>query len=209
MIVGRLRRRLAEERGVTIVELLITMAILGIVISGLTTVFVSGSHAELDMNRRYQAQEQARLALDRIRTDIHCASAAQAQTIGTYPGLKLAINNQIGIGNCSTAPVVSWCVVTVTTTPVRYALYRSTATSNICVAGSDATRVLVADYLINTNAFSTAATIAQNALQTVGVDFRINVNPAVPQNTYELSDSIVARNASRCVISSCTAPTVS
>ena len=152
---------------------------------------------------------QARLALDRIRQDIHCASAAQAKTIGTYPGLKLAINNGT-IGNCSSAAVVSWCVVAVTTTPVRYALYRSTATSNICT-GSDGTRLLVADYLIsNSNAFTTTATIPQYALQTVGVDFRVNVNPAAVQNTYELSDSIVGRNATRCVTAGgCTAPTVS
>ena len=77
---------MSDERGYTLVEMLVVMAILGVVIAGLTTVFVSGSRAELDMNRRFQAQQQARLALDRIRADLHCASAAQVQTINSYTG---------------------------------------------------------------------------------------------------------------------------
>lgn len=70
-----------DQAGYTLVELLAVMLILGIVLTGLTTAFVSGSHAELTLNRRFQAQQQARLALDRIRSDVHCAFAAQAQTV--------------------------------------------------------------------------------------------------------------------------------
>src|SRR5205823_9436825 len=99
------------------VELLVVMAILGTVLGGLTTVFVSGSNAQLQLTRRYQAQQQARLALDKLRVDIHCASAAQAQTINTYPGLKLNVTNCY-----TTATTVSWCAVP-STTPSRYTLY--------------------------------------------------------------------------------------
>ena len=80
------RLRTARRAGFSLIELLVVMVILGVVLAGLTTAFVSGSKAETDLNRRFQAQQQARLALNRIRWDIHCASAAQAQTIGTYPG---------------------------------------------------------------------------------------------------------------------------
>ena len=74
-----------------------------------------------NLNLRFQAQQNARLALDRIRVDIHCATAAQAQTINTYPGLKL---NE---SNCYAAtPTISWCVVQFSATPVRYQLFRST-----------------------------------------------------------------------------------
>jgi prepilin-type N-terminal cleavage/methylation domain-containing protein len=202
--------RLRSEGGYSLTELLIVMVILGIVLGGLTTIFVSGSNAELDLNRRYQAQQQARLALDRVRADIHCASAAQAQTIGTYPGVKLTIGNATGVGNCDSAPTVSYCLVQVSATPPRYALYRSTSTTNIC-SSTDTARVRVADYVVTTtNAFTTAATIAQNAQQTVGVDFRVSVNPTTTQDVYELTDTIVARNAGRCITSGgCTAPTVS
>src|SRR5437763_266578 len=65
-----------NERGYTMVEMLVVMSILSIVIAGLTTVFVSGGRAELDLNRRFQSQQQARLALDKIRVDLHCASSA-------------------------------------------------------------------------------------------------------------------------------------
>jgi prepilin-type N-terminal cleavage/methylation domain-containing protein len=192
-----------EEQGYSLVEMVVVMAILGVVLSGLTTVFVGGSNAEISMNRRFQAQQQARLAIDRLRGDIHCASAAQAQTIGTYPGIKLAV------ANCSSAtPTISWCAVQVSASPARYQLYRSTATSSICTT-SDTVRVLVADYITSSSVFTTA-TIPQYSLQTVGVDLNVNVSPATATaDAYRLTDSIVARNSTRCVTSGgCSAPAV-
>ena len=198
-----IRRLLREERGYSLIELLIVMAILGLVLGALTTVFVSGSNAELDLNRQFQAQQAARLALDKIRVDIHCASAAQAQTIGTYPGLKLAFPT----GGCY-ASTVSWCAVPSATMTGRYALYRSIATSNICTS-SDATRILVADDLTTSSVFTTA-TIPYLGLETVSVDLPVSVNATATLNLYELKDSIVARNYSpRCTtVAGCAAPTV-
>ena len=54
------------------------MAILGIVLVGITTMFPSGVRAETRANREFQAQQNARLALDRIRRELHCASAISA-----------------------------------------------------------------------------------------------------------------------------------
>jgi prepilin-type N-terminal cleavage/methylation domain-containing protein len=190
-----------REDGYSLIELIVVMAILGTVIAGLSTVFVSGSRAELDLNRRFQAQQQARGALDKLRNDVHCATAAQAQTIGTYPGVKLAV------ANCyASTPTVSWCLVPVTTTPVRYALYRTTATTNIC-SSSDTARLLVADYLISSSNPFTTATIPRYSLQTVGVDIKVSVNPTVTKDVYELTDSIVARNSARCATSGGCTPT--
>lgn len=180
----------AKEEGYTLVELLVVMVILGTVLAGLTTVFVGGSNAEIRLNQRFQAQQQARLALDRIRTDIHCASAAQAQTIGTYSGsIKLAETSCYAY---VATPTVSWCPVSVTST--RYQLYRSTATSSICTS-SDATRVLIADYLTTSSNVFTTAAIPQNSLQTVGIDFKVSANKKTPTlDVYELTDSIVVAN---------------
>ena len=195
----RARSHIRREDGYTLIEMLVAMVILGIVLGGLTTVFVNGSAAELDLNRRFQAQQQARLALDRFRVDVHCATAAQAQTISTYPGVKLAVSNCY-----ASATTVSWCVVQVTNPPLRYQLWRSTATSNICT-GSDATRVLVADYLTNsppTGVFTTAD-IPQFGLQTVAIDFKVSVNAAATtKDVYELTDSVIARNSTRCTSAS-------
>lgn len=189
-----------EERGYSLVELIVVAAVLGVVLSGLTTVFVGGSNAELSLNRRFQAQQQGRLALDRLRGDIHCASAAQAQTIGAYPGIKLAV------ANCApTTPTVSWCAVPVTTSPSRYQLYRSTATSNVC-APSDTTRLLVADYITSSSIFTTP-TIPQYSLQTVRVDITVSANPTTTLDAYRLTDSIVARNSTRCLTSGGCTPT--
>lgn len=200
-LVKRLR---GGEQGYSLIEMLVTMVILAIVLAGLTTIFVSGQNAEATLNRRFQAQENARLALDRIRGDIHCASAAQAQTINTYPGVKLADGNCFGA-----TPTISWCVVQYSTTPVRYQLFRTTTTGTTACTATDASRVLVADYLTSSSAFTTA-TIPQYTLQRVGVDFKVSANATTSTaDLYELTDSIVARNATRCVTSGgCSAPSV-
>jgi prepilin-type N-terminal cleavage/methylation domain-containing protein len=184
-----------NERGYTLIEMLIVMAILGIVISGLTTIFVSGSRAELDMNRRFQAQQQARLALDRIRADLHCASAAQVQTINSYTG-----GVAISAPNCSSA-TIDWCLVPSTKLTGRYALYRTTSASNKCAA-ADTGRLLVADYLTrNTGVFSTLTNVSNGSLEVVVVDFPVSVNPTSTSDVYELKDMIVARNSTRCATS--------
>ena len=192
-----------SEKGYTLIELLVTMLILGAVVAGLTTVFVSGSNAEAQLNNRFQAQLQARTALDKLRYDIHCASAAQAQTISTYPGVKLSI------ANCfSSTPTIAWCAVQVLASPPRYQLYRTTGTTNICTS-SDASRLLVADYLTSSSVFTTS-TIPQYSLQTVGVNLTVSTNnKSKTAEVYKLSDSIVARASTRCVTSGgCAAPTV-
>jgi prepilin-type N-terminal cleavage/methylation domain-containing protein len=189
-----------EEQGYSLVELIVVVAILGVVLSGLTTVFVGGSNAEISMNRRFQAQQEARFSIDRLRGDIHCASAAQAQTIGTYPGIKLAV------ANCyPTTPTISWCALQVSASPARYQLYRSTATSSICTT-SDSMRLLVADYITSSGIFTTA-TIAQYSLQTVGVDLNVSANPTTTRDAYRLTNSIVARNSTRCLTSGGCTPT--
>ena len=62
------------------------MIIMSVVLTGLTTLFVQGSNAELDMNRRFEAQQDSRVALDKIRREIHCAQgAATNPTTGEAP----------------------------------------------------------------------------------------------------------------------------
>lgn len=195
--------RLRSESGYTLVELLIVMVLMAIVLGALTTLWVSGSNAELRLNRQFQAQQTGRLALDRIRTDIHCANAAQAQTIGTYPGVKVAFPS----GGCF-ASTISWCVVPSTAMTGRYALWRTTSTSNICTA-SDASRLLVADYLTTSSGVFSTPALVNNGLETVSLDFKISTNPNANADIYELKDSIVVGNSTRCPSSgSCSTITV-
>lgn len=98
------RLRIADERGVTLVELLVVCATLGIVLAGLTNVFVSGARAGADADARFQAQQNVRIALDRLQYDARCASTATLVAGGA--GVALALPAQ-----CShVTGTVTWCV---------------------------------------------------------------------------------------------------
>jgi prepilin-type N-terminal cleavage/methylation domain-containing protein len=87
----RVLRRLREERAYSLVELVTVMAIMSIVMTGITTVFVQGSNAELDMNNRFQAQTSVRLALDKLRQDVHCSSAVTNPATLTAQGSPVSL----------------------------------------------------------------------------------------------------------------------
>jgi prepilin-type N-terminal cleavage/methylation domain-containing protein len=187
------------EDGYSLVELIVVMAILGVVLSGLTAVFVGGSNAEARLNSRFQAQQEARAATDRIRSDIHCASTAQALSSNTF--IRLDVSSCIG-----TPTTYVWCVLSSSTSPQRYQLWRASSTAAITPAATctstDTSRVLVASNLVNSAAFMTNAT-PENGLQTVAVDFKVSGSQTSnTKEVYELTDSIVARNGPRCKTSS-------
>ena len=81
---ARIAALLRSERGYTLMELITSMTILGLVMASLSTLLVSATTSEADMNRRFQAQTQARLGLDRLRREVHCAtSVTSANSAGT------------------------------------------------------------------------------------------------------------------------------
>ena len=69
--------------------MLVVLAILGVVLAGLTQLFVSATHAQSDQTQRGQAQQAARLALDKLRREIHCASTIS--TPSGYPASSVTI----------------------------------------------------------------------------------------------------------------------
>ncbi len=56
-------RRLREEAGYNLVEMITVMVIMTVVFAGITTVFVAGSKAQSDQERRFQAQVFATTAV--------------------------------------------------------------------------------------------------------------------------------------------------
>jgi type II secretory pathway pseudopilin PulG len=71
--------------------MLAVLVILGIVLAGLTQLFVSASKSQSDQTKRVGAQQDGRLALDKLRRELHCASAMTftsassiTATLGTY-----------------------------------------------------------------------------------------------------------------------------
>src|SRR6184192_1881295 len=100
--------------------MLTVLLIMGAVMGGLTTVFVSATSADNDMNNRFRAQQTARLALDKLRREVHCASAATLAGSATS-SITLTLPNYCKTysGNAS----VTWCTRSVATN--SYALYRA------------------------------------------------------------------------------------
>jgi prepilin-type N-terminal cleavage/methylation domain-containing protein len=180
-VIARLRRRLGGEAGYSLVEMLTVMVIMGIVFSGITSIFVAGSKAQTDQDNRFQAQQAGRLAVDKIRKDIHCAS-----DVTPYAANAVTLKEPSSCGGD-----VSWCTVAVSGYTNRYRLYRQTGTS--CGASG----MMVADYLTNANAFPTFAhTSGCNCLASLRVDFVISLKRST-LDAYELTDTVFLRNSTR------------
>ena len=184
----------ADERGFTLVELITTMTILAIVLTGITSLFVAGTRSQSDQNRRFQAQTQLRVGLDRLRKDTHSACRA----LDTSTGLVLAEGaTPTSVSfymppSCAAADSITWCTQG---SGNRYGLYRASGMS--CAGGSK-----YADFL-TTGSMCTFHTYNQPAgsytLARLHVDMPDNVNGSGP-GTYRLADDIVFRNSPRCTI---------
>jgi type II secretory pathway pseudopilin PulG len=161
--------------------MLTVLVIFGTVMSALMVLFVQGTGAEVDMNNRFRAQQGARLALDKIRREAHCATAV---TVSSASSVTLNLPSYCPTGNGS----VTWCTVSLGTS--RYGLFRKAG------ATCDATGVRWADYLTSANVFGYAAQ-STTSLAKLSVDFPINVKPSRTVDTYELKDDIVLRNSTR------------
>jgi prepilin-type N-terminal cleavage/methylation domain-containing protein len=105
---SRVRRLAAREDGFTLAELLVVLAILGIVLAALTTLFTGGLTAATDQTNRTQAQQDVRLALDKLRREIHCASS-MTPTSG-YPVSSVTVTLGSWCNVPGGAPTVTWCV---------------------------------------------------------------------------------------------------
>jgi prepilin-type N-terminal cleavage/methylation domain-containing protein len=174
-----LRRVLGGESGYSLVELLTVMLILGVVLGGLTTLFVRGSNGEVDMNRRFQAQEDSRVALDKIRREAHCAGAA-------YPASATSVTLA---DPCVTSGTVTWCTQLITGTAL-YGLYRSTTST------CDNTNTVWMKSLTSGSVFTYTAQ-STSSLAKLHVDLIANPKPTMTVENYELTDDIVFRNSSR------------
>lgn len=184
-----LRRRLGGERGYSLVEMLTVMAIMSVVLTGLVSLFVQGSNSQLDLNRRFEAQETARLALDKMRREIHCSKGASTSG-GT--GERSAVTLRLA-GHCKTAvggvdTDVTWCTVAAGTN--RWKLYRQVGST----CGTSG--VKWGDYLSASAIFDFQTQSAdQLAHLRVRVPVDVKVGDATP--AYSLCDVIVLRNSLR------------
>jgi prepilin-type N-terminal cleavage/methylation domain-containing protein len=176
-VIARLRRLVACERGFSLVELLQVTVILAVVLGALTVVFVSAMNAEVDMNRRFQAQQEARLAVDKMRREIHCASAVTPT--GAASSITVTLPAQCPTAGGSLTNVV---YDTVLVSTERYQLRR---------AG-----VRIADYITAGTVFNYTAP-ATGKLGSLRVELPVNVKPSDAGKTWKLLADIVLRNTTR------------
>jgi type II secretory pathway pseudopilin PulG len=173
----RLRTRLAAEAGYSLVELLQVTAILSVVLTGITVIFVRASNAELDMNRRFQAQQVARVAVDRMRRELHCASSITPT--GSTSSISVTLPKQCPTNTTGAALTVVYDTQLVTTN--RYRLRR---------AG-----VAVADYVTAPNAFEYST--VSGRLGTLRVTLPIKPKTDAATKQWKLVADIVLRNSPR------------
>jgi prepilin-type N-terminal cleavage/methylation domain-containing protein len=191
-VIAQLRARLAQEEGMTLVELLTTMAILGFVMSGIIAVFVSGLHAEVDMNKRFQAQQEARLALTSMRTDIRTACNATGPD-----GVSAPTATEVILGFCSNSSTTSstpmswatWCTRNEGGSPAHYGLFRESVKDAGCATGG----IREADSLTTASVFTYLTPCATRPELTV--NFPVDADLSQSGGLYTLSDTIMLRNA--------------
>lgn len=140
-------------------ELLVTVTILGVVLGGMTTLFLSASTAQIDQTRRVGAQQNARLALDGLRREIHCAraitgtppAASISLTLGRYcqnggttlsSPLTIPASGSYTVSAADTSPFASAGDIYVGTSSGRISCASKTPTSfTVCTGGVAGTYV--------------------------------------------------------------------
>lgn len=197
---------LAGEGGYTLAELVVVMAILGVVVGSIVLIFARGINADADQTRRFHAQQDARIALDKLRREIHAACAVSNPS--TYNTPESSITLYFTTDSCASGShTVTWCT---SGSGTRYGLYRIVATS--CTGATQK----FADYLTSGSIFTyfppnsyvnssgTLVTAAGNStLPRLHVSMTINRAPTNSHDQFKVADDIVFRNGPR----SCTSGT--
>lgn len=200
--------RLHGEGGYSLAEMVVVMAVLGVVIGSIVLIMSRGINADADQTRRFHAQQDARLALDKMRREIHAACSVSNPSTYNTAESSITLYFLDSTGTCaSSSSSVTWCA---TGSGTRYALYRIVSTS--CTGATQK----FADYLTSGTIFSyfppntyvnssgTLVTAAgTSTLPRLHVSMTVNRKPANSRDQFKVTDDIVLRNGAR----SCTGAT--
>jgi hypothetical protein len=148
-----------------------------VVLGALTTLFVQASTAEVDMNRRFRAQQDARTAVDRMRREIHCSD--QITPTGVSSSISVRLPSQ-----CPSAGG--------TQTTVTYDLVGSGQKFQL-----RRNSVVLADYVTLQNGFGYTAPVSGASRGRLRMTLPINVQPSNSAKEWRLVADIVLRNTSR------------
>ncbi len=186
----------------TLVELLVALGLMSIVMGPLIGAFVSMSSAQARQANVVTAQEQARLALERMRKDVHCAHSVGAPQANSSGGTTIILNetNTTGVADCPgllalNASSVQWCTVPVAGSTNRYRLYREDDPSTTCDGSQSVFQV---DYLTQSSVWTTPSCTG-GLYPTVAVALTMDIGSSTTmEGSYNLSDKIALRNATPC-----------
>ena len=217
--------RLRSEEGYTLIELLVVLAVLGLVLAPLASSFTSAMNSQTSQTRHEASYMNARLALQRMRLDIHCAGGVTSVDENAAGGFTLTLteNHQGQEGWCpgvipagDVSSGVQWCTVPYAASTTRFVLYRYLGLDpNDCGSGSSST--FQVDFiaqppagwptssLVTTpptdwigNLWPDPTTCPSGGLPTVAADVNVALDPVShPTERYELKDQIALRNANR------------
>jgi prepilin-type N-terminal cleavage/methylation domain-containing protein len=198
--VRQLRRMLLADAGFSLVELIVVMVVMLAVLAPLTYSFIAADRAQVDQTRRFDAQQNARQALDRMRKDIHCAHAANdpyANASGGQTLLLTETNN--GVAECpglvqTSASAVQWCTIPVSGFTNRYRLYRENDPNTTC-DGSAST--FMVDYLTRPDLWA-SPTCVSGQYATVDLTMPVDTEASSGGGSYSLADEIAIRNGDIC-----------
>jgi Tfp pilus assembly protein PilW len=186
----------------TLIELLTTMTVLALVMTGILVMFVSGLRATDDMNNRFGAQQNARLALSALRNDIGKActvtvGAVTGETAGSQVTLVLPSTSTpvAGANSCSSGTTtVIWCAGSESLF-AQYARFRSSAATCSSDVGSKRANALKCAGTATGCTAVFVKTTSSTTRPAVTVTFPVEANLSNNHGLYTLADTITARNA--------------
>jgi Tfp pilus assembly protein PilW len=204
--------RLREQRGSSLVELL-TAVVMGLVVLGAgVTAFASYLTQSTTVDRRNDAQDSARSAIDQLV--IQLRSAASSGPGGNKPVESVSASDLVFLAPSAAASLsanplglqhVRYCLDSSTTNQV---LWRQTATYDTgvnqsppvrasCPTGAWATRSPIAGHLVNTQTatplFGWTLDSSSNVTD-VAVTASVDVDPSTPPPATALRSSVTVRN---------------
>jgi type II secretory pathway pseudopilin PulG len=181
----------AEEGGHSLIELVVVIVVLGAVMGGILTALSAGISAQSNQTRSYQSQQDGKLALDKMRREIH--NACTISSPGTLTPVS-SVTIYLSRDGCQThtpSQTVTYC--TTSAAPAGYSLSR--------VVGASCTGALqkLASYLTGGNIFTYVppnSPVGSSALPRLHVDMTLNRKVGTPGG-YRLVDDIAFRNGYR------------
>jgi type II secretory pathway pseudopilin PulG len=181
----RMRHMARRSDGFTVVELVTAAVVLGVVLGALVTLFVEGSNSQIDANRRFQAQLNARQALERMRREVHCAS-----DLAEDSGRRVVLTLPAACPGTGGVPAfVTWCTRSLGTD--RNGVFRIAGSAASCTGGAQ-----YADFVTTRNVFDFDSG-SSGELGRLEVDLPVDLTPADTVGRWRLTDNLVLRNDTR------------